>query len=35
MSIRHWNFNQFKHFHQRAQAILKQRVATSQIAEHV
>lgn len=35
MSIRHWNFNQFKHFHQRARAVLKQRVATSQIAEHV
>ncbi len=34
-SIRHWNFNQFKHFHQRARAVLKQRVATSQIAEHV
>ena len=35
MSIDHWNFNQFKHFHQRAQAVLKQRGATSQIAEHV
>lgn len=35
MSIRHWNFNQFKHFHQRARAILKQRVAMPQIAEHV
>ena len=35
MSIRHWNFNQFKHFHQRARAVLKQRAATSQIAEHV
>jgi hypothetical protein len=35
LSIRHWNFNQFKHFHQRARAVLKQRVATSQIAEHV
>mgnify|MGYP001553509928 CR=1 FL=1 len=34
-SIRHWNFNQFKYFHQRARAVLKQRVATSQIAEHV
>ena len=34
-SIDHWNFNQFKHFHQRARAVLKQRVATSQIAEHV
>ena len=33
--IDHWNFNQFKHFHQRARAVLKQRVATSQIAEHV
>ena len=35
LSIRHWNFSQFKHFHQRARAILKQRVATSQIAKHV
>jgi len=35
MSIEHWNFNQFKHFHQRACAVLKQRVATSQIAERV
>ena len=35
LSIRHWNFNQFKHFHQRARAVLKQRAATSQIAEHV
>ncbi len=35
MSIRHWKFNQFKHFHQRARAILKQRIATSQIAKHV
>ena len=35
MSIDHWNFNQFKRFHQRARAVLKQRVATSQIAEHV
>jgi hypothetical protein len=35
MSIEHWNFNQFKHFHQRAGAVLKQRVATSQIAERV
>jgi len=35
MSIDHWNFNQFKQFHQRARAVLKQRVATSQIAEHV
>ena len=35
VSIRHWNLNQFKHFHQRARAVLKQRVATSQIAEHV
>jgi hypothetical protein len=34
MSIDHWNFNQFKRFHQRAQAVLKQRVAASQIAEH-
>jgi hypothetical protein len=34
-SIRHWNFNQFKHFHQRARAVLKQRIATSRIAEHV
>ena len=34
-SIRHWNFNQFKRFHQRARATLKQRVATSQIAKHV
>ena len=32
--IDHWNFNQFKHFHQRARAVLTQRVATSQIAEH-
>ena len=32
ISIDHWNFNQFKHFHQRARAVLKQRVATSQIA---
>lgn len=35
VSIDHWNFNQFKRFHQRARAVLKQRVATSQIAEHV
>jgi hypothetical protein len=35
VSIRHWNFNQFKHFHQRARAVLKQRIATSQFAEHV
>ncbi len=35
MSIDHWNFNQFKQFHQRARAVLKQRVAASQIAEHV
>ena len=35
VSIDHWNFNQFKYFHQRARAVLKQRVATSQIAEHV
>jgi hypothetical protein len=35
VSIDHWNFSQFKHFHQRARAVLKQRVATSQIAEHV
>ena len=35
MSIDHWNFNQFKQFHQRARAVLKQRVATSQIAERV
>lgn len=34
-SIDHWSFNQFKHFHQRARAVLKQRVATSQIADHV
>ena len=34
-SIDHWNFNQFKYFHQRARAVLKQRVATSRIAEHV
>ena len=34
-SIGHWNFNQFKHFHQRARAVLKHRTATSQIAEHV
>lgn len=34
MSIEHWNFNQFKHFHQRARAVLKHRAATSQIAEH-
>ena len=34
MSIEHWNFNQFKHFHQRARAVLKNRVATAQIAEH-
>jgi hypothetical protein len=35
MSIEHWNLNQFKHFHQRARAVLKQRFATSQIAEQV
>ena len=35
MSIRHWNFSQFKHFHQRARAVLKHRGGTSQIAEHV
>ena len=35
VSIRHWKFNQFKHFHQRTRAVLKQRVVTSQIAEHV
>jgi len=35
MSIDHWNFNQYKQFHQRARAVLRQRVATSQIAEHV
>ena len=35
MSIDHWNFNHFKHFHQRARAVLKQRVATARIAEHV
>jgi hypothetical protein len=35
MSIDHWNFNQFKQFHQRARAVLKQRVATSQIADRV
>lgn len=35
LSIEHWNFNQFKHFHQRARAVLKQRVATAQIAERV
>ena len=35
MSIDHWNFKQFKQFHQRARAVLRQRVATSQIAEHV
>ena len=35
VSIDHWNFNQFKRFHQRARAVLKQRVATSQIAERV
>ena len=27
MSIDHWNFNQFKQFHQRARAVLKHRVA--------
>jgi len=35
MSIDHWNFSQFKQFHQRARAVLRQRFATSQIAEHV
>jgi hypothetical protein len=35
MSIGHWNFKQFKHFHQRARAVLKRRSATPQIAEHV
>jgi hypothetical protein len=35
MSIDHWNFNQFRDFHQRARAVLKRRVATSRIAEHV
>lgn len=35
VSIRHWKFNQFKHFHQRTRAVLKQRAVTSQIAEHV
>lgn len=35
ISIDHWNLSQFKHFHQRAHAVLKQRVTTSQIAEHV
>ena len=35
MSIDHWNLKQFKQFHQRARAVLKQRVATAQIAEHV
>jgi len=35
MSIDHWNLSQFKQFHQRARAVLRQRVATSQIAEHV
>ena len=35
IGIDHWNFSQFKHFHQRARAVLKQRLATSQIAEHV
>ena len=28
------DFKQFKQFHQRARAVLKHRVATSQIAEH-
>jgi hypothetical protein len=31
--IDHWNLSQFKYFHQRARAVLKQRVATSQIAK--
>ena len=35
VAIDHWNFNEFKCFHQRARAVLKQRVATSQIAERV
>jgi hypothetical protein len=35
MSIDHWNFSQFKQFHRRARAVLRQRVATPQIAEHV
>lgn len=35
MSIEHWNFNQFKRFHERARAILMQRTAASQIAHHV
>lgn len=35
LCIEHWNFNEFKYFHQRARAVLKQRVATAQIAERV
>ena len=35
LSIEHWNLNEFKSFHQRARAVLKQRIATSRIAEHV
>jgi hypothetical protein len=35
LSIDHWNLSQFKRFHQRARAVLKQRIATSRIAEHV
>ena len=35
VSTSHWNVNEFKHFCQRAQAVLQQRTATSLIAEHV
>lgn len=34
LSIDHWNLNEFKYFHQRARAVLKQRIGTSRIAEH-
>jgi len=35
LSISHWNPNEFKHFHRRAMAVLRQRVTASLIAEQV
>jgi len=35
ISISHWNVSEFKHFHKRAMAVLRQRIAASLIAEHV
>ena len=35
VSIAHWNLKEFKCFHQRARAVLRQRSATSLIAKHV